>query len=73
MAFSSHFSYNNREVFYMFLTLCNEQRILQTKRNGHLTFQYVIDCWGMCLAILSCNLAACSSHNCVTKTSGRKN
>jgi len=31
------------------------------KHNGHLIFQYVIDCWSMCLdasAILSCNVVA---------------
>ena len=47
---------------------------LQTKHNGHLTFQHVIDCWDMHLdagmpgAILSCDVVAtCGfiSHNCV--------
>jgi len=47
------------------------------KRNGHLNFQCVIDCWGvrsdagMPGAILSCNVVATrgfSSHNCVTKS-----
>ena len=47
------------------------------KRNGHLSFQCIIDCWGVHLdagipgTIVSCNVVATSgfsSHNCVTKS-----
>ena len=38
------------------------------KHNGHFTFQCVIDCWGVYLAIPSCNVVAThgfSNHHCV--------
>ena len=39
--------------------LCNEQSIATNEvHNGHVTFQCVIDCWGMLLAILSGNVVA---------------
>ena len=33
----------------MFVMLCNEQNIAQTKHNGYLISQCVTDCSGMCL------------------------
>ena len=59
----------------MVATLCSKQSIA---KNDHLTFQCVIDCWGMCLAILTMWYIAThgfSNHKCVTKskqTSRRK-
>jgi len=62
----------------MFVMLCNKWSM---KRNGHLTFQYAIDCWGMHSDegmpgdILSSNVVATcrfSSHNHVASRSKNK-